>query len=169
MNYTRVYTNLHSIERPGCRCRVTFADTQEPKVMKARTFIGGATVVLIAGAILGYSATVPERCAAWAALSVSDFDPFKSPQSEKPKSRGWIRSCSFRTTLMWFRPAFRINTDPGKRSNFYRWAGGVGQLPESEHVPHVAKGIGWLKPPWSRSPSTRKAERRMWSDGHMRK
>ncbi|MBK6892681.1 MAG: hypothetical protein IPH00_05990 [Flavobacteriales bacterium] len=115
--------------------------------MKARIFIGGATVVLIAGAILGYSAMVPERCAARAALSVSDFDPFKSPQGDKLQEP-WLDPLVFFSDK-----AYVVSVSPSGTNALITDAAFIGGNDElvgylkGNIAPHIAPGIGWLKPP----------------------
>jgi TonB family protein len=126
---------------------VTFAYTQEPKVMKARTFIGGATIVLIAGAILGYSATVPDGCADRAAVAISDFDPFKLPEGVKAQEP-WLDPFVFLSDKAYVVHA-STSTNPAPASEA-AYVGGHEELVsylKANTVPHVAKGIGWLKPP----------------------
>ena len=115
--------------------------------MKARIFIGGSTVVLIAGAILVYSAMVPERCPARAGLSVSDFDPFKSPQGDKLQEP-WLDPLVFFSDK-----AYVVSVSPSGTNALITDAAFIGGNDElvgylkGNIAPHIAPGIGWLKPP----------------------
>lgn len=115
--------------------------------MKGRTIIGAATLVLIAGAILGYSATVPEDCTARAADSFSDFDPFKTPRSDKAQEP-WLDPFVFISDKAYVvQASTSTGTVPASEATF---PGGQTELVsylKANTLPHVSKGIGWLKPP----------------------
>jgi len=111
--------------------------------MKARTIIGKATLVLIAGAIFGCSKNIHEKDPGEAGASVSIFDPLRLPKVDSTREP-WLDP-----TVFFSDKAYLVfaNTVPATEAAFI---GGNDQMVsylKENIVPHVVKGIGWLRPP----------------------
>lgn len=113
--------------------------------MKAATIIGGATIILVAGALVGTLLNGPQESAAQAAVTV--FDPFTSgsgPAVQEP----WLDPSVFFSDKAYVVAAIASQTDAGATDASF--IGGSDRLVahlKERIVPHVVPGIGWLKPP----------------------
>lgn len=113
--------------------------------MKATTIIGGATLVLVAGALVGTLLNGTEKLAAQAAVTV--FDPFAAghgPAVQEP----WLDPSVFFSDKAYVVAAMASLTDAGAADAAF--IGGDDRLVahlKERIVPHVVAGIGWLKPP----------------------
>lgn len=113
--------------------------------MKAAMFIGGATLALVAGAILGTTGTGHEGCVSQAAV-VPLFDPMVligGGAVQEP----WLDPMVFFSDK-----AYVIDAVPGTEAGIAHaaFAGGRDSLVsylKHNILPHVRPGIGWLKPP----------------------
>lgn len=112
--------------------------------MKATTFIGGATLAMVAGMVLGTATTGAEGCAAQAPIPI--FDPLAlvgGTVAQEP----WLDPLVFFSDK-----AYVVAAVPGSDAGTTHAAfvGGndslIGYL-KGSILPHVRPGIGWLKPP----------------------
>lgn len=115
--------------------------------MKGATFIGGGTLILVACAILGYFTSVPEKCGAQAAIAFPIFDPFRSGGSVAVQEP-WLDPLVFFSNYAYVVSAVRSGADEEiTDASFVGGNDGLVRYLKEGIAPHVAPGIGWLKPP----------------------
>lgn len=125
--------------------RALLAEPINHRIMKATTIIGGATIILVAGALVGTIVNGPEGCAAQAAVTV--FDPFEAGRGAMVQEP-WLDPSVFFSDKAYVVSAIASRTDEGAANASF--IGGDDRLVahlKERIVPHVIAGIGWLKPP----------------------
>ncbi len=113
--------------------------------MKATTIIGGVTVILVAGALVGTIVHGSEVGAAQAAITV--FDPLAAGHGAMVQEP-WLDPSVFHSDKAYMVAAITSQTDAGASDASF--IGGDDRLVahlKERIVPHVVAGIGWLKPP----------------------
>ena len=113
--------------------------------MKATTLVGGMSLVLVATAILGTSATLPEGCGARAA-AVPFFDPLKNGRAATVQEP-WLDPLVFFSDKAYVVQAVPRNGAGITEAAFVGGNEGLVGYLKGNILPQIRPGIGWLKPP----------------------
>ncbi len=119
-----------------------------PKVMKAMTMFGGATLLVVAaGVSIGSLGDGHQGCGAQAKAAVPLFDPFHHPGGAFAQEP-WLDPLVFFLDKAYVVEALpSLHAYPAADAVFAGGADGLVSYLKGGILPQIQPGIGWLKPP----------------------